>query len=104
MNVVSRNMLFAGLVVVALMALFPAWVRCEIRWIQRPNSNTFEGAAYHRSAEYAFVLTPPTTADQTDASFIDLPRLAIQWAVVAAVTAGVLAWSGRKKGEATSGG
>lgn len=102
MNPRLKNAMLAGLGIVVLMALFPPWAQCELRWIQRPNSNAYEGTVFVRSAGYGFVLIPPKVGTdpgaQLDASFIDCTRLVIQWVVVVAVTLGVvIALSGKER-------
>lgn len=95
MNHRVKTVLLVGLSVLIVMALFPPWSRCELRWIDQPNSNGHEGAIYTHDAGYGFVLTPPTVGHPLDsgvrynASCIDLTRLLIQWMIVAAITTGL---------------
>jgi hypothetical protein len=106
MNTGSKIVLLTGVAVLILMALYPPWVRYELRWIQRPNSNAFEGTVYNHRVGYAFITTPPSDPPTTylGTAFIDLTRLVIHWVVVAAITGGVLVlWSRKEPGLTPSG-
>jgi len=79
--------LAAGVAIFALMGVFPPW------------EHTFriahQGAAFgtSRPAGYAPIFLPPepTYADPTYGVRLDFGRLGIQWALVSAITASIMA-------------
>ncbi len=93
MNKAQKVVLGVGIGAIALMGLFPPW------------NLTFAVRGLHSTtpAGYALISEPPALSPDKDARFytvsIDIPRLLIQWAIVAAVTGGlVLLISNRPSG------
>lgn len=78
--------IWVGLGVIVLMGLCPPWR--ETVWTQYFHSKSPAG--------YAPIFWPPASGGRSEGIELDVERLLLQWAVVAMVTGGVVAFFGRK--------
>jgi len=86
MNAKQKKILVAGIAIAVLIGLFPPWTDV----FAPPGLDT----KIQKSADYTFILSPPTAPQQFDSSgtidlaqfhtfAIDFSRLLVEWAVVA---------------------
>ena len=88
MNRMQKLFLWWGIIAFVVMGICPPWVyKVEIG-----------NVASTRDAGYYPIIAPPKPSQALWHSCIDLSRLCVQWAIVAAVTCGlVLTFADRKK-------
>ena len=85
MNSEQKIVLLIGIVIFALMGIFPPWVQYYYRSIHG-------NAKRIQPIEYAFLGQPPNKLCQIDTS-----RLYVQWSVVAVTTGGLICFFAGKK-------
>lgn len=84
MNVNQKKCLMLGIIVIVIMGVFPPWRMYSC--FPKSNMKRYEPMGY------SFIAEPPKPSWQaiTKGVAIDLPRLLIQWAIVAAITGGLI--------------
>lgn len=94
MNLKQKICLWIGIGVFVLMCLFPPWtLQLTSTSILTLSFDQKQWLAGQKSSAYKFLLTPPQLmgAAKIGVPFqIDVPKLGIQWAVVAVITGGLL--------------
>ena len=94
MNRTQLNVLWIGIGVFVLMGLFPPWtLQLTSTSILTLSVDQKQWLASQKSSAYKFLLIPPQLmgAAKIGVPFqIDVPKLGVQWAVVVAITGGLL--------------
>ena len=83
----NRNVLLAGLIVAALMAMFPPW------------TYTYVPESTHVTRHGYAPLWSSSEPDVTWSPSVDFSRLALQWVIVGAAVGGVVLLRSRGRGE-----
>lgn len=76
MNTKRKIVLWIGIAIIVVMGIFPPWVQ--------------RGALSEKSDGYSFILNEPENYAFGWFPRLDLPRLFIQWLIVAFITAGLI--------------
>jgi len=99
MNRKQKTFLWIGIIAFVLMGLFPPWtLQFTSTSILTLSLDEKQWLAGQKSSTYKYLLTPPQLAYRTSALYrkigvpfqIDVPKLGVQWAMVAVITGGLV--------------
>ena len=94
MNDEQKTCLWIGIAAIVIMGIFPPWtLQLTSTSILTLSVDQKQWLAGQKSSAYKFLLTPPQLMKSAKIGVpfqIDVPKLGIQWAVVAVITCGLL--------------